>query len=126
MHKANFVFTIVLSFCLLSSGCIYVVAGVGVLGGYAISKDTIQGETDRSFESLWGASLDVLDIMGLVYTEHKSKGVIEAKVNSSDVKVAIEELTPKTARLRVSARKYLLPDINLAQKIYIKIVQKSE
>ena len=126
MPKANLVFTIVLSFCLLSSGCIFIVAGVGALGGYAISKDTIQGETDSGFEDVWQASQEVLDVMGLIHTEYKSKGEIEAKVNSSDVKILIEELTSKTTRLRVSARKYLLPDISLAQKIYIKIVQKSK
>jgi hypothetical protein len=119
-------FSLFLICCLFLSGCIFVIAGVGALGGYAISKDTIQGETEKSFESLWGTSLDVLSIMGIVYTEHESKGIIEAKIGASDVKVVIEELTARTARLRVSARKYLLPDISLAQRLYIKIIQNSK
>lgn len=125
MNKTNIIFAVGLICCLLFSGCIFIVAGVGVLGGYAISKDTIQGETDKNFLSIWDSSLDILKVMGLVYTEHKSKGTLEAKVNSSDVKIVIEELTVKTTRLRVSARKYLFPDISLAQKIYIKVIENA-
>ncbi|MFC1709701.1 DUF3568 family protein [Candidatus Omnitrophota bacterium] len=127
MQKTNVTFAIItLCCCLLFSGCIFIIAGVGALGGYAISKDTIQGETDKTFANTWNSSLDVLNIMGLVHTEYKSKGKMEAKVGSSDVKVTIEEVTANSTRLRVSARKYLLPDIGLAQKIYIKIIENAK
>lgn len=108
-----------LNFC----GCIYVVAGAGALGGYAISRDTIQGETDKTFDNIWNSSLKVLNILGNVTMEDKKKGVIEAKIDSSYAKVTIEQLTPKTTRLRVKARKFMLPNISLAQKIYIKVIQ---
>jgi hypothetical protein len=112
--------------CLFSSGCIFVIAGVAALGGYAVSKDTIQGETDKTFVNVWNSSVDVLNIMGTVYSEYKSKGQIEAKIDASDVKVQIEEITSRTTRLRISARKYLLPDIGLAQRLYIKIIESAK
>ena len=108
-------------------GCIFLVGGaVGALGGYAISNDTIQGEIDKTFESLWKNSVDVLDILGAVTMEDKPRGLIEAKVNGAAVKIMIEQLTPKTSRFRVAARKYLLPKISLAQTIYIKVVQRAK
>jgi hypothetical protein len=114
--------------CLIFSGCVYLVAGaaVGAVGGYAISKDTIQGDTDKTFNSLWSSSLKVLGIMGTVKTEDKQKGEIEADVDGSEVKITMEQLTTKTTRIRVSARKYLMPNISLAQKIYIKIIEQAK
>ena len=127
MIKVSINFCIILVFCLVFSGCFYVISGaVGVLGGYAISRDTIQGEIDIPFGDLWFSSVDVLDVMGVLIAEDQAKGLIEAKVNGAEVKVTIYELTSKTARLRVSARKYMLPQINLAQKIYIKAVSRAK
>ncbi|MFH1622542.1 MAG: DUF3568 family protein [Candidatus Omnitrophota bacterium] len=119
-------FSVLLICCLFLSGCIFVVAGVGALGGYAISKDTIQGETEKTYDKVWNTAKSVLNTMGSVITENKSKGEFEADFSPSFVKVKIEELTPKTTRLRVSARKYMFPNINLAQKIYIKIIEQAK
>lgn len=128
MIRNSLIFFIgVLILVFLFSGCIYVLVGsVSALGGYAISRDTIQGEIDRTYSRLWDSSIKVLEIMGSIKTEDKSKGVIEAKVDDSEVKIKIEELTPKTIRFRVTARKYLFPDMRLAQKIYIKVVEHSK
>ncbi len=125
-HYKEMLFAGILILCLLFSGCIFLIAGAGALGGYAISRDTIQGETDKTFASIWGSSLDVLNIMGTISSEDKHKGTIEAKVSSSDLKVKIEQLTPKAVRLSVSARRYLMPNIGLAQKIYIKVIQRAK
>ncbi|MBL7130139.1 MAG: DUF3568 family protein [Candidatus Omnitrophica bacterium] len=127
MIRTKFKVFIMLLFCSLAfSGCIFVVAGVGALGGYAISKDTIQGETDKTFESVWDASLRVLNILGTVSSEDKQKGMIEAEIDTSNTKVTIEQLTPKTVRLVVTARRFLMPDITLAQKIYIKVIENAK
>jgi len=127
MIKKYIVFLVIMTIPLFLWGCIFMVAGaVGALGGYAISNDTIQGEIDKTFESIWKNSREVLEILGSIITEDKARGFIEAKVNGANVKIMIEQLTPKTTRFRVSARKYLLPKINLAQTIYIKVVQKAK
>ncbi|MDP8260219.1 MAG: hypothetical protein P9L96_04375 [Candidatus Gygaella obscura] len=108
--------------CLSVCGCWPLFIGVGALGGYAISKDTIQGEVAQDVGSVWGAAIKVSEITGIIRAEDRTKGTLAVEVDRNNVNIRIEELTKNTVRLRVSARtKYLLPNINLAQKIYIKI-----
>ncbi|MFC1646124.1 DUF3568 family protein [Candidatus Omnitrophota bacterium] len=126
MNKTNITIVIVSICCLLFSGCFFLVVGVGALGGYAISNDTIQGETAKTFNSVWASAQNVLSTMGNIVTEYKKNGEIEADISPSYVKLKVEEITPKAVRLRVSARRYMLPNISLAQKIYIKIIEKAK
>ncbi|MDD5356472.1 MAG: hypothetical protein PHY56_08060 [Candidatus Omnitrophica bacterium] len=118
---------LLISFCLFYSGCFYLFIGaVGAVGGYAVSDDAIQGDTDRGIDKVWSSALRVTNIMGAVDTEDRQKGTIEATVDVSKVKVSIEQLTPKTVRMRVSARRHLLPNRKLAQKIYLKIIENAK
>ena len=113
---------------LVCSGCVPLIVGgaVGALGGYAISKDTIQGETDKDYDTLWNAAKLVAKIKGKINTEDKAKGDLELKVDSSKVKVRLIRLTSATTRLRVSARNALgLPNIDLAQDVFVKILEQA-
>jgi hypothetical protein len=109
------------------SGCAPLIVGgaVGVLGGYAISKDTIQGETDKSYDSLWDSALMVGRIRGQIKYEDPTKGYIELEAESSRVYIRLIRLTAATTRLRVSARKYHLPNLGLAQDIFVKIMEQA-
>lgn len=109
-------------------GCAPLIIGgaVGALGGYAISKDTIQGETDKSYDSLWEAALTVSKIRGEIKYEDKTKGYIELEADSSKVHVRLIRLTAATTRLRVQARKYHLPNLSLAQDIFVKIMEQAK
>ncbi len=98
---------------------------MGVLGGYAISKDTIQGETDKSYDSLWDSALMVGRIRGQIKYEDPTKGYIELEAESSRVYIRLIRLTAATTRLRVSARKYHLPNLGLAQDIFVKIMEQA-
>jgi hypothetical protein len=112
--------------CLNLAGCWPVILGVGAVGGYAISRDTIQGETDKDIGSVWGAAIKVSEVMGIIRAEDRSKGTLATEVDRNNVNIKVEELTKTTVRLRVSCRnKYLLPNISLAQKIYTKIIQQT-
>lgn len=123
----NFVlFMIVGLCCLAASGCVYVVAGgVGALGGYALSNDTFEGETDVDYDTLWDASGDVLSIMGNVNKKDYKLGVLEATVNGSKVNVDLSQVSSDEVRLRVKARKNMLPNSKLAQDIFVKIRNRS-
>jgi len=116
--------------CILLSalGCAPLIVGgaVGALGGYAVSKDTIQGETDKSYDSLWKSALMVSNIRGQIKFEDRLKGYIELEAESSKVYIRLVRLTVTTNRLRVSARKYHFPNLNLAQDIYVKIMEQAE
>ena len=109
------------------SGCAPLIIGgaVGALGGYAVSKDTIQGETDKSYDSLWGAALMVGRIRGQIKYEEPTRGYIELEAESSRIYIRLIRLTATATRLRVSARKYHLPNLGLAQDIFVKIMEQA-
>jgi hypothetical protein len=118
-------YLVVIMLCANLAGCWPVILGVGAVGGYAISRDTIQGETDKDIGSVWGAAIKVSEVMGIIRAEDRSKGTLAVEVDRNNVNIKVEELTKTTVRLRVSVRnKYLLPNISLAQKMYTKIIQQ--
>ena len=122
----SFIFLLLVPFILLNiSGCWFIVGGAaGAVGTYAASKDTIQGETDKPYDSLWNAAQTVARIRGAIKSEDYSKGVIQIEADSSQVWIRLIRLTRATTRLRISARKHRLPDISLAQDIYTKITEE--
>lgn len=117
-------------FCLLFScyGCAAILLGAGVLGGMAISDDTVQSYIDKNLDSLWKISVDVLTKVGSIEEKDKDKGIIKASVEKSNVTLKFEMVTEKTTRLKITARKIrnLLPDIKLAASINNLIVKRSD
>lgn len=127
--KNLIVFSFLITFILVNtSGCAPLIIGsaVGAVGGYAISKDTIEGETDKSYNSLWDSALMVSRIRGQIKYEDRAKGYIELEAESSNVYIRLIRLTNATTRLRVKARKYHLPNLTLAQDIFVKIMEQAK
>ncbi len=126
MRIKKLVFVPLIFSCLLSlSGCFFLIAStVGAVGGYAITRDTIQGEYDVSYKEIWRASLDVCDMLGTVSSRDSSTGVLEALVDKAKVKIEIVQITPEAVRLKVKARKGLFPRLGTAEKVFVKIVQQ--
>jgi hypothetical protein len=122
---ASFVLAVSLCSILGCAPLIVVGAAVGALGGYALSKDTIQGETDLSYESLWNSALTVSKIRGTVIVEDYNKGYISLDVKPNKVDIGLIRLTQTTTRVKVTARKYHLPNLDLAQDIYVKILEQA-
>ena len=112
--------------CLLFSGCAIFLLGAGATGGYAISKDTIEIALDKPLDKAWNASRDVIMHEGFIRLEDRNRGHIEAEVKKSQVEVDIQQITERTIRIRVKARKgyKLLPDAGLANELHNKILQK--
>jgi len=130
MSRFKFKNTLIIPFLIFLSvslsGCIYlIVGGVAAAGGYAISRDTIQGETDKGFDEVWSAAVEVMGIMGMVDTESYELGQIIGIVNGARVTVTISQVTPSTVRLQVKARKAIFPSIANAQNVYVKIMDHS-
>ncbi len=110
---------------LLLSGCVFLAVGaVGAVGGYAITRDTIQGDYDARYSQAWRATLDVCGIMGTVTAKEMSKGVVEAAINGAKVHVEITQLTHEAIRIKVKARKGIFPRLATAQDVFVKIVQQ--
>ena len=108
------------------TGCALFLVGAGAAGGIAISKDTIEGHFDRSLDQVWRASREVIMQEGFIRLEDRAHGVIDAEVRKSEVKIEILQISQKTVRVHVKARKgyKLLPNPDLANELYNKIYQK--
>ncbi|MFA5231615.1 MAG: hypothetical protein WC416_04340 [Candidatus Omnitrophota bacterium] len=105
-------------------GCAPLIIGAaaGGLGAYAISKDTVQGDNDKSFDLLWDSAVNVSKQYGIIQEENISTGYIELAADSSKVWIRLIRLTRATTRIRVSARKFHFPNMELAQDLFVKIV----
>ncbi|MCB9756967.1 MAG: hypothetical protein H6753_00925 [Candidatus Omnitrophica bacterium] len=126
VKKSFFSIALVL-FLLTGSGCFYlVIGGVGALGGYAISPDTVEGMVSGyTMQDIWQAAVDTVSIMGLIEEKNEIAGVVVAKVSGAHITVTVAEPVADTVKLRVKARRGMMPRIKLAQDIYTKIVQRS-
>jgi len=113
--------------CVFSSGCVFlVVGGVGAVGGYAISRDTFEGVSSKGQEELLAAAHKVLSIMGTITVERPKEGEIAAMIYGNHVTVDVIQINLTTSKLRVKARKNLLPSVGIAQEVYTKIMNQLE
>lgn len=105
-------------------GCVPLIIGAaaGGLGAYAVSKDTVQGDSDKNFDLLWESTINVAKSRGIIQQENASTGYIELTVESSKVWIRLIRLTQATTRIRISARKYHFPNMELAQDLFVKII----
>ena len=113
--------------CLFSSGCwVLVVGGAGAVGGYAATQDTFEGVSSKGQEELLAAAQKVLSIMGTITDARPKDGEIVATVYGNHVVVDVVQINLTTSKLRVKARKDLLPSRAVAQEIYTKIMNQLE
>lgn len=126
MRQIKFLALAVLTLSFLSSGCALFLFGAGAAGGIAISEDEIEGHFDKPFDKVYKTSREVLTYEGFLRREDRPKGVLEAEVRKSDVKVTVKQITEKTVQLRIKARKAykVLPDPELANELYNKVFKK--
>ena len=107
-------------------GCAVLLIGTaGVLGGVAISEDTVQSDIDGGFDTVWNTTLNEIEKMGGEVTlQEKFRGAVEAKVKGSNIRATLERITDKTVRLKVKSRKNYLPNIKLAHELSARILKK--
>ncbi len=122
--KKFFSLALSLYFLLSACGCAPLIIGAaaGGLGAYAISKDTVQGDTDKDYDALWASALNIAGSRGLIQKESATSGTIELGAESSKVWIKLYRITQATTRVKVSARKYHFPNLELAQDIFVKII----
>jgi len=122
-----FIFLALVSFCGCDPVSLTIIgAAAGGTGMYAASKDTIQADTDTPYEALWDAAIKVARIRGTIKQEDVNRGYIEIDAKPNKIWINFARLTAATTRVKVSARKYKLPNIDLAQEIYSKIIEESK
>ena len=124
VRKRLFLISCILNMALVASGCAPLIIGgaIGAVGGYAISKDTVQVDIDKPYDSLWASAVSVSDARGIIRLEDPARGRIELDAEKSKVRINITRLTKLASRIRVSARKYHLPNISLAEDICMRVI----
>jgi len=111
-----------------STGCAPLIIGAAVGGGavYATSKDTLEGDSDKSYESLWQAALSEANKRAIVKQQDESTGYIYADSGSTRIWIRLVKLTRSTTRIKISSRKFHLPNLKIAQDLFLKIVSAAE
>ena len=117
MKKYSLLLVSLLMSTFLFSGCIAIILGAGVAGGIVISQDTVRLQFDTNSERAWDKTHAALDKMGIINSEDKKAGTIEATIQESHVTARITPVTTQAMRIEVKARKNLLPNIDLANKV---------
>ena len=107
------------------TGCVYlVVGGIGVVGGYVISPDTVEGVVGYSDKEIYASATEILSIMGTMSEQLKSQGHIAARVSGAAVTVDIIPMSKSSTKFTVKARKGIFPKMAIAQDVYMKIVRR--
>lgn len=121
--KTAYLSLLILSLCGIN-GCVPILVGTGVVAGYTLSNDSAIGEVKCDYRTLWDVTTDKLhSLKAEILTSNESKGLIKAKVTDNDVTIKIDTISQSMQRLKISARKYLMPKPQFAQKIFVKIAQ---
>ena len=122
--KKRWVTRILLLPLLLSlTGCAYVaVAGLGAVGGYMVSPDSVEGITEYDLVTVWDTAVEIVSVMGLIEEKQEEGGVIVAKISGARVTITITSLSQSAVKLNVKARKIFLPKSDLAQDVFVKIM----
>ena len=121
IYKARFLALLISFFSL--TGCVYlIIGGLGAVGGYVVSPDTVEGITGHDTISVFDEAVDLLSIMGTISERNESAGMVIAKVNHVKVTISISAINDSTTRLTVKARRAFIPKISVAQEIFVKLI----
>jgi hypothetical protein len=127
LRKALFPLLFLLLLTVPLSGCVYLAIGaVGVVGGYVVSPDTVQGQVARSRDEAWDSAKEIIGIMGQVLQENQPGSELIAMISGTKVTVTLVAVNVSTTKLSVKARKSFMPKIDVAQDVYTKIVNNME
>lgn len=116
---------LVLAFSPVFNGCALLLVGGGAAGGYAASKDEIEGAVDASYSKVYKSAVAAAKSKGIIRLEDQSRGYIETMVESTTVKIHVTRITDKAIKLKVEARnKMKMPKIEIAQEVYTDIMKR--
>lgn len=111
--------------CSLSlTGCAPLLVAGGLAAGYAISRDSVVLDLDRSLEKVWDACLEEVRYQGRLKKENRKRSRIDARIREVDIVLTLEQLTPATVRVVIRARKHLLPRVEVAQRLGLGIARR--
>jgi len=108
--------------------------GIAMLAGVAafpvgavvtfIGKDSVREIIDVSFEHAYEISLKVMARMGRITKDDAPNGVIKANINGAMVALILRKGQDDKTEITISARKYMLPKLDIAGGVLYQIVDK--
>lgn len=115
-----------LALWLTGPGCAPVLIATGAVAGYAVSRDVVNLDLDRSREQVWNACLEEAKHLGHVKREDAKRGRLDIDIEGAAVVVVLHPLTPTTVRVVIRARRTLLPKPEIAQRLGFGIARRAE
>jgi hypothetical protein len=119
----------VLALVPVMAGCIPLwvgALGVGAVGGYVVSPDTVEGQVMASLEETYDAAKQITTIMGQVIEESPNGSQLVAMISGTRVTVTLIAINVSSTKMSVKARKSFMPKIDVAQDVYTKIINSME
>ena len=112
----------------LSAGCpaapFLLLAGAGGVAGYAVSKDMVELTVEQPYDKVWDVALDETKRTGLLKDVNQETGRIEATYQGTHIVVTLERVTETAVKVVVKARKHMLPQIDLAQRLASRVARR--
>lgn len=106
-------------------GCTAVlIGGATAAGVIAVSQDSATTSYDVSFQRAWKVASEQIKKLGEVDKSFQKLGELRGKIEGSNVTIKVSRLTEKTVDIKVTARKNLLPNPELAQAILASIIRR--
>jgi len=87
-----------------------------------IGKDNVQQIIDASFEHVYEISLQEIKRIGTITKHDASSGVIKAKINGAMVALILRKGRDNKTEITISARKYMLPQLDIAAWVLYQII----
>ena len=96
---------------------------IAVVATFA-GKDSVEQSIDASIEHVYDISLEVVKRMGTITKDDASTKVIKANINGSMVALILRKQADNKTQITISARKYMLPELDIAGGVLYQILNK--
>jgi hypothetical protein len=101
------------------------VAALPVAAAFTFAgKDYAQQDYSVSWDKVYEVGLGVIKESGIVKKENKTTGVINADIRGAQVTLKLQELSNNSTRVTISARKFFLPQPEVAAGVMYRISEK--
>jgi len=108
-------------FAISTSGCAVALVAAAAGGTYTMVQGSAEGFSGANYKKIWNQAKKVIKKKGTLLSEDEVGGELKGKVYDVDVTIEVKKITDKSTKIRVTARKNLLPKEGLAQEIYTDI-----
>ena len=116
----NFFTTLALT-CLLFCGAGCVTTEKGDLKFGVPGKDTLVSRYEAPYDKVKTAAIAVLKRNGTLVGDDLIRKVLEARIDTATVYVALDDSEPKITKISVQVRRGAVPDIDLASELQKQI-----